>query len=325
MRKEHNYSVDAYRFLIMLWIVLFHYTVRYNEIGVGEQIIYPYKFENGGIIGVKIFFLVSGYFMTKGICCRKDCGLKVYLKFLIQRYYRLWLPYSIACCIIYIWMLVFPLHGRTVTFGTFIIDLFFILHPGVDCVDGAHWFLSTLFASQLILGLLLLANQNMRKYVLYAVSAVIIICKLSNLPPLHVQRIIDGYYLFEITLGMNLFMAKSKDTKAIVLSVVGLLISAWCSLIFFVFIVLFLFCLFDYAPIPVGNASAILARIGNLSFYWYLVHQNIGYSLQSMFVPSGNTSFLWILLPTFSTLSLAFVIDKTCKLLSQIISRRFAL
>lgn len=61
-----NNKLEGLRGLLMLWIVIFHYTTMYN-VYVDRPILFPIEFNNGGAVGVYMFFVISGYFMVSKI------------------------------------------------------------------------------------------------------------------------------------------------------------------------------------------------------------------------------------------------------------------
>lgn len=65
---KRNAGVDGLRGLLMVWIVLYHYTSRYNVTCIGNEITYPITSPHkAGVYGVMLFFIISGYFIGKSI------------------------------------------------------------------------------------------------------------------------------------------------------------------------------------------------------------------------------------------------------------------
>lgn len=322
-RDNHNYYIDLFRFFLISWIVLFHYTIQYNSIVPDRSICLPVTFENGGALGVSLFFMVSGYFMTKSLMT-ENYGLKEYFRYIAKRYLRLWFPYVFACIIIYIWIFFLPVAGRTVDFTTLIANIACIIHPGFDRVDNAHWFLADLLTVQLLLGLLLLFHNIRHRGII--VNIVFIIVMLGQIYPF---PILSGFSkeLFEVLLGIQLFqMRKDKSTKNIVLSSVGFLVLLYTSVELFVFAVVFLSLTWMGKIIPLPPSSKqlkyALQFTGSISFYWYLVHQNIGYSIMYYYVPLGTTNEFWLLLPITITLLISVIVYLIDKKISKLIYGR---
>lgn len=303
----HNYGIDLYRFVLITWIVLYHYTVRYNDMYISHSIDFGFSLENGGHIGVSLFFMVSGFYMMKSLLC-ENYGIKSYAFYLSKRYYRLWLPYFLACIFIYLWLLVLPLPDKVINIETFLINLPLIYHPGIECVDNAHWFIGDLFVLQVIIGItILIKKPSYRKYIivgLYLSSLLSCILKCPYLSGLSKE-------IFEVTLGMLLYMAfKEKKAILLVISIIGISYIFTLSLIYFAWIVIFVILQIDsftvYCP---NNLKKVFSYLGTLSFYWYLVHQNIGYSIFYYIVPTPNSGFYWLLLPIFITLLISVIVS----------------
>lgn len=55
----------------MIWIILFHYTTRYGQL---FSVDIPFSFDNGGEIGVAVFFIISGFFLQKSLVNIKRGG-----------------------------------------------------------------------------------------------------------------------------------------------------------------------------------------------------------------------------------------------------------
>ena len=49
----------------MIWIVLYHYTCVYNGLELGKSVAITPVFSNGGEVGVKLFFIISGFFSVE--------------------------------------------------------------------------------------------------------------------------------------------------------------------------------------------------------------------------------------------------------------------
>lgn len=324
-KSTHNYYIDLYRFFLMVWIVLFHYTVQYNTIAIDKPFYFPFTFNNGGTIGVSLFFMVSGFFMTKALMTT-GYGLREYGKYILRRYIRLWVPYVLACVIIFSWLYLLPVDGRTVNFTTFLANLACIIHPGFDRVDNAHWFLEDLFIVQLLLGLILLfGNKKLRQVFLSIAFSIVAIAQI--LPP----PIMSGVSkeLFEVLLGVQLCMLiNNKNIVSFILTIAGLLVVGYLSVALFVGAVIFLFLLYlgEKYPLPssANKCQDVLRFVGTISFYWYLVHQNIGYSIMYYVLPEDIYSEFVLLIPISITLLITFPVFLFDKQVNKQLSKRIA-
>lgn len=324
-QRVHNYYIDLYRFVLMAWIVLFHYTVQYNAIVPYKAFNFPFTFDNGGTIGVSLFFMVSGFFMTKALMTVEH-GFREYGKYVVRRYLRLWIPYVFACVFIYTWLVFLPIEGRTVDFKTLLANVGCIIHPGFDRVDNAHWFLADLLVVQLLLGsVLFIQNEKYRRIIVDCVFAIVMVAQIFP-PPL-----LSGFSkeLFEVLFGVQLcMMTKDKDSISIVLSLIGFGVLFYLSLELFAFALVFLVLVFIGKKYPPPSSTERL-QLGlqfaaSISFCWYLVHQNIGYSIMYYALPYGTTNEFWLLVPMAITLLIALCIYLLDRQLTKLINKRIS-
>lgn len=62
-----NLSIQGLRGYLMIWIVLFHYTTRYPILYPSANMEMPIRFENGGEVGIVIFFCHVRFFLSERI------------------------------------------------------------------------------------------------------------------------------------------------------------------------------------------------------------------------------------------------------------------
>lgn len=304
----------------MVWIVLFHYTVQYNAILPYKAFCFQFTFDNGGTIGVMLFFMVSGFFMTKALMTVEH-GFREYGRYVARRYLRLWIPYAFACVFIYTWLVFLPVEGRTVDFETMLANVGCVIHPGFDRVDNAHWFLADLFVVQLLLGLVIfIHNEKYRRIIVNGIFAIVTAAQVFP-PP-----ILFGFSkeLFDVLFGVQLCMVtKDKDPTSIALLVIGYGVLFNLSIEMFVFAFVFLVLVFlsenSHLKISRKGLQLIIQYAASISFYWYLVHQNIGYSIMYYVLPQGTTNELWLLVPIAITLLIALIVYLLDKQLNKVI------
>ena len=309
-----NQFIELYRFILILWIVAFHYTTRYSQL-YPDSIKYPYEFKNGGYVGVFVFFIISGYFFAYSLNKVKLDGFITTLKFSINKYWRLFPAYLISILLIFIIVSIFGLEGRNST----ILDLFgnlLIWHPYCDYIDGSHWFIACLLEIQVVVAFVYFAFKSniklticislfclMFMYMLYARFDRTII---EDLKP-----VLDIRNMLIFMTGMMIWLIDNKKVKP-----------------YFSMVVLFIFLYFTYygrniyillsalvfimllnkknSKIKIGS---IFITLGKISFSWYLIHQNIGYIIIQSLKCMGYTSEVFLLIPIIITLCFAFVID----------------
>ena len=101
-----NNRIEGLRGLLILWIVLYHYTFRYNGL-FDKAIDFPLQFTNGGEVGVMMFFVISGYLAGRSVLNGEGI-----LNSFLKRYWRLWKPYSMAVLFITLWCTLIHFPGR---------------------------------------------------------------------------------------------------------------------------------------------------------------------------------------------------------------------
>lgn len=70
MNKSYRQEIDGLRGLCIISVVLYHLQIPYFQ---------------GGFLGVDIFFLISGYLITKILLDRKEVGLEHFYEGRIRR------------------------------------------------------------------------------------------------------------------------------------------------------------------------------------------------------------------------------------------------
>ena len=131
--RDRLLELDVLRGIAALAVVLFHYTVRYQQLygyAVAPDLVMTY-----GFLGVEFFFCISGFviFMTLDRTRRP-------MDFVVSRASRLWPAYIAAMILTYCAVHLCALPGRATTFGQALINLTMfqeLLH--VPHVDAAYW------------------------------------------------------------------------------------------------------------------------------------------------------------------------------------------
>ena len=188
-----NFGIQGLRGVLMLWIILFHYTTRYSQL-YPENINFSILFPNGGVVGVILFFIISGFFFGQVIWDYDNSdSYKVEIKhtflFFSKRYLKLWKPYFISCLIIVAFLFFIPLDGRTNTsIISIIINLLFIWHPKVEYIDSAHWFMANLIYIQFLSSFLLFIKKQYRQ-----ISVLVLLFLLLIGYTMHELQIGGGY------------------------------------------------------------------------------------------------------------------------------------
>lgn len=136
MGKKYNYQVEGLRGLALFMVLVYHFFYQYFQLyPVNNYTPFPFL-RYWGMIGVAIFFAISGYYFEK------STG-GIYL--IKKRLLKLWPAYFCAITLIFIFTRRIGLPGRTVSFENYLLNIPFINgFLSKPYVDGAHWFLTTL-------------------------------------------------------------------------------------------------------------------------------------------------------------------------------------
>lgn len=311
-----NYAIEGLRGILMIWIVLYHYTFVYNQLVMGKTVAFTPVFNNGGAVGVELFFVMSGFFLV-GPLTNLGGGILDSLKWFSKRYWRLWPAYAISITITFLWMLLLPVPGRVVDFLSYICNLLFIAHPGVDYVDRAHWYIAALVELQFLTAVLCaIKNKKVRVYSLLGILVVLVLLGQASLRlgwerPIELNWFLTGAegVLIGICIGLI------KEYKICIPILGGLFL--WLTHLSWLYaFYISLFCLCAY---PINGridsikdkilGNRVLAWIGGISFCWYLIHQNIGYSLMYYILPDRTSNLMFLVMPMIATLFFAIIVS----------------
>ena len=161
-KTDRNNWVEAYRFVLIFLIALFHFSARYPEIY--PEASFSFNFYEGGGIGNFMFMFISGFFLTQSLIGKN--GYKNQIKFIINKWWRLFPTAALSVIIIYVVTYFYPLcSDRMVSFQQLLYN-FLIIHPGIPYVDGSHWFISALLQIQIVLSFLFLINKTRHKIII---------------------------------------------------------------------------------------------------------------------------------------------------------------
>ena len=306
-----NNRIEGLRGLLILWIVLFHYTFRYNGL-FDKSLNFPIQFTNGGEVGVMMFFVISGYLAGRSLLNGRGI-----IKSFLRRYWRLWKPYFIAVLFISAWCALMRFPGRQSDIFTSICNLFFISHPGIEYVDYAHWYVAAIVEIQLVFSLSLIIKDNN-----WRIRAVVGLLTILFLILYSYARFITALpqelWWFVVALqGTLLGLCIRFMNDGFVYKIIAAILSVFLihlNILYAFYILLFFLCITDSETRIVkivGNfmSNRLLVYIGGISYCWYLIHQNIGFSLMYALIPNNESNMLWLLIPISFTFILAIILQ----------------
>lgn len=275
-------ELDALRGLAALYVVLFHYTVRYDALfqhGAPLPFTVPY-----GPSAVDFFFIVSGFVivMTLERCAR-------WTDFVISRFTRLFPAYWAAITVTSLVVKAFGLPGREVTLGETLANGVMIHHVfGVPDVDGVYWSLEVeLFFYACMLGLYLARLLPRIPLVLLVWMGLGPVWARTPAPLPEAVRdlvtrvlVLDHAHLFAAGITFHRWWRRGALAPMDALLLAASLAAArfWggpmqCFLLGGFFVV--------FGLVVTGRARLLSLRapvfLGSISYSLYLTHQNIGY------------------------------------------------
>ena len=219
---------------------------------------------------------------------RKNGTLRDCVIYVINKYWRLWPIYAVTVVIVYLVSIPFPLPNKTVDLNTAIVNFFFIYHPKFDYVDGAHWFIADLFLFQLLFGISILLRDNIKSHFIKLTAIYPLSVFLLNY--FDVVQFSDYYYNlacpYFLSFYLGMVICDYINNEKNIFNYVWLLLTVlfWIittkTVVSFIFLLFFLFLLYDKRFISnkfLGNR--IFVYLGGISYSWYLIHQNIGYTI----------------------------------------------
>lgn len=321
MMAKNNYIQGLRGYLIFL-IVLFHYTTRFSELYNQD-----YKFISESFVQIPIilFFSISGYFSSRNIFNLKKSNFTAYIQNIGNRCFRLYPAYAISVCIIFLILLFLPIGERNVGIKDFLINIIFMIHPGVPYVDGAHWFISDLLMIDIIFALLICIKNKILGFSIFSIVLISIwFGMFLNFNPF---VIFHKYSLFSSMIGFSLgvvtFLMLNNSYKWILCMILFVSIEVIRSNLFFlVFFLIYFICLFPQNKLAILDRSkkiiyrshildnTLIVEIGNISLYWYLLHQNIGYGIILLFVNNEFPYYYGLIFAIAITIFLSIAIDR---------------
>lgn len=298
-------ELDGLRGIAALAVVLYHYTTRFGQRFNSDLTTRVWEFEYGPY-GVNLFFIISGFVIFMTIEKVKNPGEFVYKRF-IRLYPTFWFCVFLTFFIIKYFG---PLELRRSTS-----ELFFNLSmlPGLfDTwpVDGVYWSLLIELCFYAVMLLLLLFRLIPR--IKYVGMAFLLFYFLVSVWHKYYPEL---YYGSLFLMGISFYKIWKRDRNWVwhfqVLICLILSLTAPDRLDF---IITALFCALFYLLVY-RQAGFLRFRplvfIGEISYALYLIHQNIGHTIQLTLIREGITNYYLLLLwPIFTMVLLAWLITR---------------
>ena len=310
-------EVDALRGVAALAVVLFHYTTRFTELF--EPIQPPtFSFPHGHY-GVNLFFIISGFviFMTLEKTARP-------MDFVVSRFSRLFPAYWVAIMLTFSITHLLGLPGKLVDVITALENLFMVhslFH--IRHVNGVYWTLEVelLFYCGMFL-LYQFRRLHQIHYALLALLALRLIYfglakELGIELSWTISRLLILEYIPWFSLGISIYLATSRRNKG---EWRRPAVTAGCAIM----TLLIVDSLFVSALAVALGAAVILAAsgyasllrhrilvwLGAISYPLYLLHENIGWSLQLRLGALGISTDGTVLIALATSLAMATALTR---------------
>ncbi|WEK06626.1 MAG: acyltransferase [Candidatus Devosia phytovorans] len=339
MTKGRVETIDVFRGIAILLVVLFHFTARLpaESLNIAEGAPWRVFF---GWVGVYFFFIVSGYciFMT----LERSATVGV---FLARRFSRIYPPFVAAVLLLFVFGVVFQVpsvpeaHFRTVEpgLGDVALNLFFLGEIG-EWVDGAFWSIAVEIKFYLLIAVLAAIFVDPPKLTrVFAWLAIVMaplwmLSTLSTLgtPPVTPQSLLKflviapylcffavgilGSRIQQGALGYRGLMNTNLVLSTLVVGIEaysfenhdGLVVALICAAAYLLLALVF-YAYVTGRKIPhIPLLTPAVARVGLLSFSWYLIHENVGLSFLATF-DRFMPAWMALVLVTATTFCIAVV------------------
>lgn len=286
MRERGNrlLELDVLRGFAALWVMLFHYFSKYNDLFRLPQDPGPITTFPDGMIGVYLFFMISGFviFMT---IQRSKSGLD----FVVSRFSRLFPTYWVAIVLTGTIGFLAPLPGQTIGPLQLVVNLTmlqsFLLVPGID---GVYWTLGIELGFYFImLTAFLLGWLKRTEWCAWAWLGFVVLVHAATAAsiwvPWRLSQLLILDYAQWFILGIVFYRARESGYSCgrVMLIVACLVIEASIESVIMAavmgaFVLVFYLCLS-------GRCTSLLLApllwLGSISYPLYLTHQMIGYRI----------------------------------------------
>ena len=326
-RKKRIKTLDAFRGLAALAVVLRHYTTIFREnYEMPFSSVYDFKY---GYLGVELFFMISGFVILMSLT-----KLKSSKEFLLRRVIRLYPTYWFAICLTLLVILVTGFNDlkipfTDVLFNFTMVQSFFAPVINIKNLDGVYWtltiemffymFMAVIMFFKMIkhikwIGIIWVFWSVVSLYFNLSIFKIGILLNYWWSPLFYggilfyiiwsdekEKKNVLNHILIFLTLCSYLVLCSIKSEEVLKSN----FIDSVAGLLFFL-----LFYLFVYGKLNWLGENRMLLFLGKISYPWYLIHQNIGYIiLYYFFIYKNNESGLYVIIPIIITIVMAYLIN----------------
>jgi peptidoglycan/LPS O-acetylase OafA/YrhL len=308
-------SLDSIRGLAAMFIVLYHYTTRYNQM-FNSNDGFSFWF---GHLWVPVFFVLSGFVIHLTIDRSKNA-----IGFLKKRFYRLYPTYWLSIIITLFFLLIskfyqkpeFNLSSSDVLMNFTMWHQFF----GFEHIDGSYW--SLLPELLFYISMAALFWTKLLTHFYYVNVALISLGIIHFYFPISIiGKILDLDYVLLFFIGICFYRLKNDKSLKLehFLIFVNLIVASFLYqrvqpnnnikliLISFTIIVFIYYCFLWGKLNWLGNIK-ILIFLGNISYALYLVHHVVGYTIINFFEVNFDLKRLGVLCAIILSVFIAYIL-----------------
>lgn len=317
--------------LIVVWSHLVGWWLPVNQTSSNLQsyweslIVKPFHlYQNGGHLGVLIFFLISGYIVAH-VSLKEDSS-----RFLLKRFFRIFPALFIVLIISYIISifsiranLSIPLGNNATEFKDYLYSLFLLDYPlGTPSALAVTW---TLFVEVLFYSLTAIFIKSTKKDPLrstwYFIIVISIIIILSSINPT-INRVAHYVvYLFFILLGRIIYLCEKKYIPLFESIILGI-VSLFCYILFYdylypnsifnesqiIYTIILAIIIFFAFKIFYNKKYKITTFLGDISYSLYLIHLPVGTLVLNLLHKNGMPFKYSLLISISACLIVSFFI-----------------
>ena len=340
MTKGRVETIDVFRGIAILLVVMFHFTARLPaySLNITEGAPLPVFF---GWVGVYFFFIISGYCIFMTLERSATVGM-----FLARRFSRIYPAFFAAVLLLFVFGLINHIpsvpeakfHVVPPNLADVVMNLFFVGEVG-EWVDGAFWSIAVEVKFYLLVAILAGVFSDPMRFTrvfawlsivmapLWAVSTLLWSVGSGSITPQSMLKFLAiapylcffavgilGRQMQNGVVGLRGLMVANVLLSTAVVGIeaysfenhAGLAIAAVCAGVYFLLALLFLRFVSGRSIPHIPGVSSAVARVGLLSFSWYLIHENVGVSFLytlNLYLPA----WLSLLVTLASTFCIAIV------------------
>lgn len=314
MSSQRDQSIDCFRGLAILLVVLFHFTARlpHQALNITQNAPPPVFL---GWVGVYFFFIISGYciFMT----LERSASVS---QFLARRFSRIYPAFAAAVLVLFVFGMIFQIPSvpeakfHEVEPGVLdvVLSLIFLGELG-EWVNGSFWSIAVEVKFYALVALMAFVLTHRGQFGrVFGVSALIMgvawiastfVSGSGSITPQSLLKFITiapylsffavgllGWQYEQGRPGTGRLLAANVVLSTVIVFVEanlntgdGWLTALACALAYMGLTLLFVRFIRGHAMPTIPGVSWAMAQIGLLSFSWYLIHETVGVSMLATF------------------------------------------